>query len=126
MTQPLHYARGAGPTLSVRRQLARWLFVLGAALLACSGTLLVVVWAIAWWQGEIPPNWGELDGNHGPWRYHTGLRTGLEWAMALPLVATPLFMLSALIKPTRRGVIGFGIAIGAFFALIFSHFWLID
>jgi hypothetical protein len=125
MYEPLDYAQDDASSEDWRRRTARWLVVVGIAMLASSVVLLVILWGMAWWQAELPGG-AEKQAMHGPWRHHSGLRSGLSWAIVFPVAAGGLCLLSLLFRVSRLAAAGLGAAVVWFFALALTHLWLID
>lgn len=115
------------PTLSkIRFEMARWSFVLGAALLVYCGVLLLVLWRTAAADGMIPERWGEYHGNHGPWRYYYVGR-GLVWdAILMPFYSGFAALFSVLVKPNFRAGILLFVCVVVFLWVAQIHFWLVD
>jgi len=70
--------------------------------------------------------WGEYEGNHGPWRHFYNLRRLLYYVFQIPIPVFAFGIVSLAIKPSKlTAVITVGSVI-ALYALIWSHYWLID
>ena len=101
--------------------------------LAVGGLFLIVpllstLWALAIDGGEINRvlPWGVSEGNHGPWRYAYPLRMLLGYVFQIPIPVFGFGIVSLAIKPSKlTAVITVGSVI-ALYALIWSHYWLID
>ncbi len=100
--------------------------------LAIGGTLfmaplLSTLWSLAIDSSNVPlGTWGVYEGNHGPWRYVCNLRILLHYIILLPLPLLIIGLLSFVFKPTKMAIIVIMSNIIIFFAIIWSHFWLID
>ena len=90
--------------------------------------LLSTLWALAIDGGEIYRvlPWGVSEGNHGPWRYAYNLRMLLYYVFQVPMPVFVFGIVSLAIKPSRLAAIVTVSSVIAWYALIWSHYWLID
>jgi hypothetical protein len=95
-------------------------------LLIIALVLFIWTWTQAFINGVIPNiSWGELAGNHGPWRHIYNLRN-LWWYIDYALfLSFNLALSSYFLKRDNKTVV---IVFAAFvFGLIFmSTYWLVD
>ena len=114
------------PSDTFRQKVSRWLFVISIALLAYCATALVIAWSMAAHDGWMPKRWGEADGNHGPWRQFYLGRTLVKHALIAPLAAFIVAGAGWFARPAWKTVALLSLALITFFAVAFTHFWLID
>ena len=100
--------------------------------LAIAGLLFILplmstIWSLAIkWGHGISFGWGHYEGNHGPWRHIYDLRKLLFYTMLTPIFSGIFAFLSTIIKFNKLAWIILFSCIIAFFALIGTHYWLID
>ena len=90
--------------------------------------LLSALWALAIDGGGIHHvlPWGEYEGNHGPWRHFYDLMRLLDYIFLIPIPVFAFGIVSIAVKPSKLAAV---VAVGsviAWYALIWSHYWLID
>lgn len=105
---------------------SRWLGLLAIALLSFGALALSIAWLAALRDGEIPRQWGEYQGNHGPWRYyHPGKE--LVWAaIEAPFCALIVATVALLARPSTKGAVLMGICLLSLLLVTSTHFWLVD
>ena len=91
-------------------------------------SLLSALWALAIDGGGIHCvlPWGEYEGNHGPWRHFYDLRRLLDYIFLIPIPVFVFGIVSLAIKPSKLAAIVTVGSVIALYALIWSHYWLID
>ena len=111
----------------LRTAIATTLSALAVALLLFILPLLAAVWALALRMNAFPQTaWGVFDGNHGTWRHLHDVRQLLHFTFGLPIHGACAASISCLM---RMSVATFCMALAnaaAFFALLYTHYWLID
>lgn len=90
--------------------------------------LMIIVYSLAYKCHAIPilANLGVYEGNHGPWRHIYDLRKLLYYTIWILIFASPLALFSTIIKFNKLAWVILFSSIIVFFALINTHYWLID
>lgn len=110
-----------------RTAIAAMLSALAVALLLFILPLLATVWAVALKMNAFPQTaWGVFDGNHGPWRYFYDLRQLLHFSFGLPVHGACAASISCLMRMSVVTLCVVLTNVAAFFALLYTHYWLID
>ena len=110
-----------------RTVIAAMLSALAVALLLFILPLLAAVWALAFKMNAFPQTaWGVFDGNHGPWRYFYDLRQLLHFSFGLPVHGACAASISCLMRMSVGTLCVVLTNVAAFFALLYTHYWLID
>ena len=109
------------------KQLCAYLFIKVALIfLLIAFILFIWMWIRAYIYGEIPNmNWGEYQGNHGPWRHIYTLRDLWWYTAYAQIFSFYLASVSFLLKRDNKAAV---IIFLAFVAGLFlmSTYWLVD
>ena len=88
--------------------------------------IFAYVLILALFQGAIPYQWWEVEGNHGPWRYHYDLRRWLNFLFLTCFVSFWSGLAAFCFQPKwTTGIITI-LSLVLFFLFIFTLHWLID
>lgn len=110
---------GPGP---LRRRLSRIVDLLAISMLFTTPVVLACLWLGLAGQGRAPNPADYADLPHGPWHGTHALDIALQ-----PLVfAFLLSLVSLALHPNRRPALILVASIVVFFAVLFTHGWLID
>ena len=112
--------------MTPRHRIGRALAVLSMGLLCGAPLALTAAWISAVLYGWVPETWGTFEGNHGPWRHYSLGRDMIGYALMFPIGSLLVSLTSILFKPTTLAGVIFVISGVGFFALLASHYWLID
>ena len=88
--------------------------------------IFAYVWISAFIQGAVPNQWGEFEGNHGPWRRAYDLRRCLHFLFLTCFISFFSGLLAFCFKP--KWVTGIITVLSPILLYLFlaTHFWLID
>ena len=111
---------------TIRSATSKWLSILAIALLGYCGVVLTITWVQASRDGEIPKQWGQYEGNHGPWRHYYPGRSLVWRAMTIPFWAFCVAAVAFLARPSTRVGVLVGICLLSLFLVTSTHFWLVD
>lgn len=111
---------------SFRAATSRWLWVITVALLCFGGLMIAMAWLLAWRDSEIPKQWGEYQGSHGPWRYYHPGKEFVWAALEAPFYALVVAAIAYLVRPSTKGAMLIGICLWSLFLVISTHYWLVD
>ena len=106
--------------------IANWL-CRGAVVSVVGCVLLVgLAFLVASHDGMIPAEWGQYEGNHGPWRHYSQAREPLSQTFVILLYAGGAALISWLLKPGWRSALSFLACLTLFVLEIQFLYWLID
>jgi hypothetical protein len=111
----------------IRQNVSRWSGIIAVSLLVFSVLLFIWIWVCAYMHGDIPEtNWGQYEGNHGPWRHRYDLR-GVWWQILnLQFCAFVLGLVSMVLKPNKKAAVITALAFILGFLFMITHYWLVD
>ncbi len=109
------------------RTVSQIFYIISLVLLFISFFLFAWMWVYAFMHDYVPETpWGIKIGNHGPWRHSYNLRNAFWYIFVMQFLSICLTIVSFIIKPNRKAVILFGIALVVFFMFFYTHYWLVD
>ena len=107
-----------------RAAAARCLTVCSVGILVYPALTLSIAWFRAWQLGYYP--FRGMRGIDGPWDHLPEVEIWVHSAMEIPLLAVPVSLVAACIRPraVQFALVPAGIGVSFFVAM--THYWLID